>query len=207
MDRPRCPWCGDDPLYVTYHDREWGRPVRDDRVLLEFLILEGAQAGLSWLTVLRRREGYRKAFAGFDPAKVARFGAPDVRRLLADPGIIRHRGKIESAIGNARVFLEMQREFGSFARWLRGRAKGHPSTRLPRPKSLAQIPVTSALAKELSAELRRRGMRFVGPTILHAYLQAVGVVDEHLEGCWRARTGARGHSSGARGHRGPGARG
>lgn len=192
MARPRCAWCGDDPLYVAYHDREWGRPVRDDRVLFEFLILEGAQAGLSWLTVLRRREGYRKAFAGFDPAKVARFGAPDVRRLLADPGIIRHRGKIESAIGNARVFQGMQREFGSFSRWLRARAKDHPSTRLRRPKSLARIPVTSALARELSAELRRRGMRFVGPTILHAYLQAVGVVDEHVAGCWRARTGARG---------------
>lgn len=194
MARVRCPWCGDDPLYVAYHDKEWGRPARDDRVLFEFLILEGAQAGLSWLTVLRRREGYRKAFAGFDPAKVARFGARDVRRLLGDPGIIRHRGKIESAIGNARVFLAMQREFGSFARWLRGRAKDHPSTRLRRPKSLAQIPVTSDLAKELSAELRRRGMGFVGPTLLHAYLQAVGVVDEHVAGCWRARAGARGRS-------------
>lgn len=193
MARARCAWCGDDPLYVAYHDREWGRPVRDDQVLFEFLILEGAQAGLSWLTVLRRREGYRKAFAGFDPAKVARFGASDVRRLLADPGIIRHRGKVESAVGNARAFLEMQREFGSFSRWLWGRAKGHPSTRMRRPKSLVQIPVTSALAKELSAELRRRGMRFVGPTILHAYLQAMGVVDEHVEGCWRARKGARGH--------------
>ena len=199
----RCPWCGDDPLYVAYHDTEWGVPCHDERTLFEFLILEGAQAGLSWLTVLRRREGYRKAFAGFDPAKVARFGAADVRRLLADPGIIRHRGKIESAIGNARVFLAMQREFGSFARWLWGRAEGHPSTRVLRPKSVAQTPVTSALAQELSADLRRRGMRFVGPTILHAYLQAVGVVDEHVEGCWRAEASKSGEGPRAKGARKP----
>jgi len=186
-ERKRCPWCGSDPLYVEYHDREWGRPVRDDRVLFEFLVLEGAQAGLSWLTVLRRREGYRKAFAGFDPAKVARFDAVRVRRLVADPGIIRHRGKVESAIGNARIFLEMQREFGSFSKWLWSRAKDHPSTRLRRPRAMSDIPATSLLATELSRELRKRGMRFVGPTILHAYLQAVGVVDEHLAGCWRAR--------------------
>lgn len=183
----RCPWCGDDPLYVEYHDKEWGRPVRDDRVLFEFLVLEGAQAGLSWLTVLRRREGYRRAFAGFDAAKVARFGANKVDRLLTDPGIIRHRGKIESAVGNAKVFVAMQREFGSFSRWLWARAKDHPSTRLRRPRTMAEIPATSRLAAELSSELRERGMRFVGPTILHAYLQAVGVVDEHLAGCWRSR--------------------
>jgi len=163
--------------------------VRDDRVLFEFLILEGAQAGLSWLTVLRRREGYRKAFASFDPAKVARFDAAKARSLLADPGIIRHRGKVESAIGNARVFLEMQREFGSFAAWLWGRAKDHPSRRGRRPRTMSDIPATSALATELSRELRKRGMRFVGPTILHAYLQAVGVVDEHVVGCWRAKDG------------------
>ncbi len=185
--RKRCPWCGDDPLYVEYHDKEWGRPVRDDRVLFEFLILEGAQAGLSWLTVLRRREGYRKAFANFDPVKVARFDAVKIRKLLTDPGIIRHRGKVESAISNARVFLEMQREFGSFAAWLWGRAKDHPSTLRRRPRTMSDIPATSTLAVELSRELRKRGMRFVGPTILHAYLQAVGVVDEHVVGCWRSK--------------------
>lgn len=185
-NRMRCPWCGDDPLYIRYHDEEWGRPVRDDRVLFEFLTLEGAQAGLSWLTVLRKRAHYRKVFAGFDPAKVARFDAAKVRALLADPGIIRHRGKIESTVGNAKVFLAMQREFGSFSKWLWTQSKDHPSTRLRRPRTPGEIPATSILAEALSRELRRRGMRFVGPTILHAYLQAVGVVDEHLAGCWRA---------------------
>jgi DNA-3-methyladenine glycosylase I len=181
-------------LYVAYHDKEWGRPVRDDTRLFELLILEGAQAGLSWITVLRKRESYRRAFDGFDPAKVARFGEAKVRRLLADPGIVRHEGKIRSAIGNARAFLAMQREFGSFAAWLGMRARGHPSVRRPRPRTMSEIPAESALSRELSRELRGRGMRFVGPTIVHAFLQAAGVVDEHVEGCWRAgRRAARGH--------------
>jgi DNA-3-methyladenine glycosylase I len=181
-------------LYVAYHDKEWGRPVRDDTRLFELLILEGAQAGLSWITVLRKRESYRRAFDGFDPAKVARFGEAKVRRLLADPGIVRHEGKIRSAIGNARAFLAMQREFGSFAAWLKARSGNHPDTRRRRPRTMAEVPAETALSRELSRELRRRGMRFVGPTIIHAFLQAAGVVDEHVEGCWRAgRTAARGH--------------
>jgi len=189
MGRARCPWCGDDPLYVAYHDREWGRPVRDDRRLLELLVLEGAQAGLSWITVLRKREAYRRAFAGFDAAKVARFGEARIRRLLADPGIVRHEGKIRSAIGNARVVLELRREFGSFSAWLRLRSRGHPTLARPRPRTMRELPSESALSRELSRELRGRGMRFVGPTIVHAFLQAAGVVDEHVEGCWRARRG------------------
>lgn len=194
MGRRRCPWCGDDPLYVAYHDKEWGRPVRDDTRLFELLILEGAQAGLSWITVLRKRESYRRAFDGFDPAKVARFGEAKVRRLLADPGIVRHGGKIRSAIGNAKAFLAMQGEFGSFAAWLKARSGNHPDTRRRRPRTMAEVPAETALSRELSRELRRRGMRFVGPTIIHAFLQAAGVVDEHVEGCWRAgRTAARGH--------------
>ena len=185
-ERRRCPWCGDDPLYVAYHDREWGRPVRDDRRLFEQLTLEGAQAGLSWLIILRKREGYRRAFAGFDPAKVARFGPAKVRALLADPGIVRHRGKILSAIGNAKVVLALRSEHGSFAAWLRLRTRGHPDLARPRPRTMAELPGASDLAKALSRELRARGMRFVGPTILHAFLQATGVVDEHLASCWRA---------------------
>lgn len=187
VSRSRCPWCGDDPLYVKYHDEEWGRPVHDDHTLFEFITLEGAQAGLSWLIVLRKREHYQKVFAGFDPAKVARFDAKKIKTLLADQGIVRHRGKIESTVKNAQVFLKMQKEFGSFSAWLWGRAKGHASTLQKRPKTMAHIPTNSVLAEELSRELRKRGMRFVGPTILHSFLQAVGVLDEHLVSCWRAK--------------------
>ena len=185
--RKRCPWCGDDPLYVAYHDREWGRVVRDDTRLFEQLTLEGAQAGLSWLIVLRKREGYRRAFVNFDPAKVARFGPAKVRTLLADPGIVRHRGKILSAISNARIMLSMQKEFGSFYAWLKLRSKGHPDLARRRPRKMSDLPGASTLAHALSKELRKRGMRFVGPTIVHAFLQATGVVDEHLSSCWRAR--------------------
>jgi DNA-3-methyladenine glycosylase I len=187
VSRSRCPWCGDDPLYVKYHDEEWGRPVHDDHTLFEFITLEGAQAGLSWLIVLRKREHYQKVFASFDPAKVARFDAKKIKALLADPGIIRHRGKIESTIKNAQVFLKMQKEFCSFSSWLWARAKGHVSTLQKRPNTMAHIPTNSVLAEELSRELRKPGMRFVGPTILHSFLQAVGVLDEHLVSCWRAK--------------------
>lgn len=165
--------------------------MRDDRRLFEQLTLEGAQAGLSWLIVLRKREGYRRAFAGFDPAKVARFGPAKVRALLADPGIVRHRGKVLSAVGNARAFLAIRREFGSFAAWLALRTSGHPDLRRPRPRRMGDLAGASDLSRALSRELRARGMRFVGPTIVHAFLQAVGVVDEHLASCWRARPGAR----------------
>ena len=179
--KPRCFWCGDDPLYVAYHDREWGVPVRDDRLLFEQLILEGAQAGLSWITVLRKRERYREAFAGFDPRKVARFDARKVDALMKDPGLVRHRGKLESVAPNARVFLRMQAEHGSFAGWLWAHVDGRPvvsRSRRPQP--------SSPLAEKISKELKKRGMKFVGPTIIQAYLQAVGVFDHHLPGCWKA---------------------
>lgn len=179
--RRRCAWCGDDPLYVGYHDREWGVPVRDDRRLFEQLMLEGAQAGLAWITVLRKREHYRRAFAGFDPRKVARFDRRKVDALMRDAGLVRHRGKLESAAVNARAFLEMQAEHGSFAAWLWSHVDGRPVVRRSRkPRA------TSPLAEKVSGELRRRGMKFVGPTIIHAYLQAVGIIDEHTPGCWRA---------------------
>ncbi|MEO0039639.1 MAG: hypothetical protein RIS38_587 [Verrucomicrobiota bacterium] len=179
--KPRCFWCGDDPLYVAYHDKEWGVPVRDDRQLFEQLTLEGAQAGLAWITVLRKREHYRKAFAGFDVRKVARYGAAEVDTLMQNPGVIRHRGKLVSVALNAQAFLEMQAEFGSFSAWLWAHVDGRPvvrRSRSPRP--------TTPLAEKISKELRRRGMKFVGPTIIQAYLQAVGVFDEHLPGCWKA---------------------
>ncbi|MBM3825276.1 MAG: DNA-3-methyladenine glycosylase I [Verrucomicrobia bacterium] len=179
--KPRCFWCGEDPLYVAYHDREWGVPVRDDRLLFEQLILEGAQSGLSWITVLRKRGRYREAFAGFDPRKVARFDARKVDALMKDSGLVRHRGKLESVALNARAFLAMQAEHGSFAAWLWAHVDGRPVVnRSPKPQT------TSLLAEKISKELRRRGMKFVGPTIIHAYLQAVGVLNDHLPGCWKA---------------------
>jgi DNA-3-methyladenine glycosylase I len=179
--KPRCFWCGDDPLYVAYHDDEWGVPVRNDRQLFEQLILEGAQAGLSWITVLKKREHYRKAFANFDVRKVARFDDKKVDALMKNPGVIRHRGKLESVAINARAFLEMQQEFGSFSKWLWAHVDDKPLVR----RSRAHQP-TSPLAEKISKELKRRGMKFVGPTIIQATLQAVGVLDEHLPGCWKA---------------------
>ena len=179
--KPRCFWCGDDPLYVAYHDDEWGVPVRDDRQLFEQLILEGAQAGLSWITVLKKREHYRKAFANFDVRKVARYDDKKVDALMKNPGVIRHRGKLESVAINARAFLEMQQEFGSFSKWLWAHVDDKPLVR----RSRTHQP-TSPLAEKISKELKRRGMKFVGPTIIQATLQAVGVLDEHLPGCWKA---------------------
>ena len=179
--KPRCFWCGDDPLYVAYHDDEWGVPVRDDRQLFEQLILEGAQAGLSWITVLKKREHYRKAFANFDVRKVARFDDKKVDALMKNPGVIRHRGKLESVAINARAVLEMQQEFGSFSKWLWAHVDDKPLVR----RSRTHQP-TSPLAEKISKELKRRGMKFVGPTIIQATLQAVGVLDEHLPGCWKA---------------------
>lgn len=179
--RSRCFWCGDDPLYIAYHDDEWGVPVHDDRLHFEQLILEGAQAGLSWLTVLRKREHYRKAFAGFDPRKVARFDAKKVAALMRDAGLVRHRGKLSSAAGNARAFLAIQAEHGSYDAWLRAQAKPFL------PSKHGRHATTSPLAEHLSKELRRRGMKFVGPSIMHATLQAIGVYDDHLPGCWKRR--------------------
>jgi DNA-3-methyladenine glycosylase I len=188
LARRRCTWARD-PLDVQYHDREWGVPVRDDRRLFEFLILEGAQAGLSWSTILKKRENYRRAFAGFDPGRVARFGPRDVRRLLADEGIVRHRGKIEGALRNARAFLAVQTEHGSFARYLWRFVDGRPQQ--GRWRATGAVPAETAVSRALSADLRRRGFTFVGPTICYAFMQAVGLVNDHTVDCFRHRVVAR----------------
>lgn len=179
----RCWWAGTDPLYVTYHDEEWGRPVIDDTRLFEKICLEGFQSGLSWITVLRKRENFRKAFAGFDPATVARFTARDVTRLLDDAGIIRHRGKIESTINNARHALELQDEFGSLAHyvWTFEPAPQDRPTRITR-EALMQM-ATSPASVALSKDLRKRGWTFVGPTTVYAFMQAMGLVNDHLDTC------------------------
>lgn len=179
----RCGWCGEDPLYVAYHDTEWGVPVHDDRKLFEFVVLEGAQAGLSWLTILRRREGYRRAFADFDPERVARFDQSDVERLLQDSSIIRNRKKVESTVANARAFLRVQAEFGSFDRYIWGFVEGRPI--LNRFRSLGEIPARTELAETISRDLKRRGFGFVGPTIVYAHMQATGMVNDHLVDCFR----------------------
>ena len=183
--KTRCAWAGTDPLYVAYHDKEWGRPLRDDRVLFEFLILEGAQAGLAWITILRKREHYRKAFDGFDPRKVARYTPARVQRLMQDTGIVRNRLKIESAISNAKAFIKVQREFGTFAKYLWGFVDGKPIVN--RPASSRGVPPSTPLSDRISKDLKKRGFRFVGSTIVYAYLQAVGVVDDHVKDCFRAR--------------------
>lgn len=181
--RPRCAWCLADADYVAYHDREWGFPVHDDRRLFEKLCLEGFQAGLSWLTILRKREGFRAAFAGFDPKRVARFGPADVTRLLADPGIVRHRGKIEATIGNASRYAEVVAEHGSLDRYLWQFAP--PAAERPRRMTWAALKAmaTTPSAQALSKDLRRRGWRFVGPTTMYALMQAMGLVNDHVEGC------------------------
>ena len=170
---------------IAYHDREWGRPVRDDRTLFEFLVLEGAQAGLSWQTILNKRERYREDFANFDIAKVAAFRKSDVARLMRDPGIVRNRLKIEAAIDNAKAALAVQAEFGSLAAYFWRFVGNKPIVNAPR--TLADVPAMTPLAAEISKDLRARGFRFVGPTIVYAFMQAVGLVDDHLAGCFRAR--------------------
>jgi DNA-3-methyladenine glycosylase I len=179
----RCGWSLGSPEYIEYHDRDWGVPVHDDRLLFEMLTLEGAQAGLAWITILRKRASYRKAFAGFDPKKVARFGPEDVDRLLADPGIVRNRLKIESTLDNARAFLAVQKEKGSFAAYLWSFVDGQPVQ--SQRETLKDVPAQTPLAEQISKDLKRRGFRFVGPTIIYAYLQAVGVVNDHLISCFR----------------------
>ena len=181
----RCGWCGSDPLYVAYHDREWGVPVVDDRVLFEFLLLEGAQAGLSWSTILRKREGYRRAFAGFDPAKVARFDRRRIEKLLADPGIVRNRLKVESAVSNAAAFLAVQEAHGSFAAYIWDFVDRRPIQN--RWRALDELPARTPLAEAISKDLKRRGFRFVGPTIVYAHMQATGMVNDHLVACFRHR--------------------
>ncbi|CAB1368155.1 DNA-3-methyladenine glycosylase I [Denitratisoma oestradiolicum] len=179
----RCPWCGDDPLYRDYHDREWGVPQRDDRVLFEFLLLEGAQAGLSWITILKKRENYRRALDSFDPQAIARYGDQERQRLLADPGIVRNRLKIESAIRNAQAFLEVQENFGSFDAYLWRFVEGKPLTN--HWQRMEQVPVATPAAEALSRDLRQRGFKFVGPTICYSLMQAVGMVNDHLASCYR----------------------
>jgi DNA-3-methyladenine glycosylase I len=177
----RCGWSGDDPAYVAYHDEEWGVPVHDDRTLFEFLLLEGAQAGLAWITILRKREGYRKAFADFDPAKVARFTPARERKLLENPAIVRNRLKVRSAVKGARAFLEVQKEWGSFAEYLWSHVDGKPV--VSRFRGLEEVPAKTEFSDRISKDLKKRGFTFVGSTIVYAYLQAVGVVNDHLVGC------------------------
>jgi DNA-3-methyladenine glycosylase I len=183
MEPRRCSWAQAQPE-IDYHDTEWGVPVHDDRRLFEMLTLEGAQAGLSWRTILQKRAGYRAAFGGFEPAAVAAFAAARVDALVADPRIVRHRGKIEATVGNAHAFLAVQQQHGSFAAWLWGFVDGRPVVTRWRPGE--GPPARTALSDRVSAELRQRGFRFVGSTIVYAYLQAVGVVDDHQAGCFRA---------------------
>lgn len=179
----RCRWAGTDPLYIAYHDRQWGVPVHDDRLLFEMLVLEGAQAGLSWITILRKREHYVRAFRNFDPAKVARFTAADVTRLLADPGLVRNRLKIESAIANARAFQRVQREFGSFDRYIWELVGGAPTQNAF--ASPAEIPARTPQSDAVSRDLKRRGFSFVGSTICYAFMQACGMVNDHQVDCFR----------------------
>jgi DNA-3-methyladenine glycosylase I len=185
-EKPRCWWCGEDPLYCTYHDTEWGVPVHDDRKIFEMLILEGFQAGLSWITILRKRENFRKAFKDFDPRKVARFGKSDVVRLMRDAGIIRNSLKIKAAITNARCFLGVQEEFGSFDRYI-WRFTRHRTLRNPMGLTRKTMKATSPEADALSKDLKQRGFKFVGPTVCHAHMQATGMVDDHVQGCFKYR--------------------
>ena len=188
LDLPRCGWAGTDPLYVAYHDEEWGVPCHDDRELFERLVLEGFQAGLAWITILRKREGFRRAFEGFDPVRVAGYGPEEEARLLADPGIVRNRAKVAAASRNARAFLGVQAEFGSFDRYVWGFVGGAPLVRRPRAATLAEVPATTAESDALSKDLKRRGFTFVGSTICYAFMQSVGMVDDHVRGCWRAES-------------------
>lgn len=182
--KKRCPWPIDgDRLYVSYHDREWGKPVHDDRVLFEFLVLEAFQAGLSWRCILHKRENFRRAFAGFDPAKVSRFGPRQVKRLLADAGIVRNRAKVAAAIENARRFLEVQREFGTFDRYMWSWTGGRPVVN--RFKTLKDYPAKTPVAEAFAADLKKRGFKFLGPTVVYAHMQAVGMVNDHVVTCFR----------------------
>ena len=180
----RCPWATGE-LSIRYHDDEWGVPVHDDRTLFEFLILEGAQAGLSWNTILNKRDNYRKAFAGFDPRKVARYDRRKVEQLLRDPGIVRNRLKIASTIANAKAFLAVQKEFGSFDRYIWQFVEGKPRQNLP--KSLQQVPARSPDSDAISKDLKKRGFNFVGSTICYAFMQGVGMVNDHVVDCFRSR--------------------
>ncbi len=182
-EKTRCEWPTSDPLLLKYHDHEWGAPVTNDRKIFEFLVLESAQAGLSWITVLRKREGYRKAFAGFDPKKVAQFTKRDVARLLKNPDIIRNRLKIEAAINNAKIFLEVKEEFGSFSKYMWGFVNGKPLD--GKRKKLKDIPSVTKEAEIWAKDLKKRGFKFLGPTVCYAHMQAVGMVNDHTTDCFR----------------------
>ena len=185
----RCSWCGEDALYVAYHDQEWGVPLHNDQKLFEFLILEGAQAGLSWLTILKKRDAYRKAYYQFDVEKVARFNSRSIERLMNNPGIVRNRLKIEASIDNARAFLEVQNEFGSFDKYIWQYVDHQPKQN--RWRRLRDIPASTSESKQMSKDLQQRGFRFVGPTICYAFMQAVGIVNDHVVGCFRHKQVAK----------------
>ena len=182
----RCDWCGNDPIYIAYHDNEWGRPLHDDRALFELLILEGAQAGLSWRTILHKRPAYREAYEGFDPERMARYGDKDRARLRSDAGIVRNKLKIDASITNARAFLDLVNAEGPFSEWLWAFVEGQPI--INHPTTVSDVPATTSESDALSKELRRRGFKFVGSTICYAYMQSAGLVDDHLVGCHRKRT-------------------
>jgi DNA-3-methyladenine glycosylase I len=182
-EKERCPWCLKFVEYIRYHDEEWGVPVQDDKRHFEFLILEGAQAGLSWSTVLKKRDGYRKAFSDFDPVKVTRYTQSKIEKLLLDPGIIRNRLKVNSAVNNAKRFLEVQKEFGSFNKYIWAFVGGKPI--INKRKTLSEIPATTKESDALSKDLIKRGFKFVGSTVIYAHMQACGLVNDHLTSCWK----------------------
>lgn len=179
----RCPWCGTDALYVKYHDEEWGVPVHNDRKHFEFLVLESAQSGLSWLTILRKRENYLAAYDGFDPEKVAEYGEDKIQQLLGNPGIIRNRKKIEASINNAKRFLDIQREFGSFNSYIWGFVDSKPINKSY--ITIAEVPATSELSDRISKDLKSRGFKFLGSTTVYSHIQAVGLVNDHIDTCFR----------------------
>jgi DNA-3-methyladenine glycosylase I len=186
-DKVRCSWAGSDPLYIAYHDEEWGTPLRDDRALYELLVLEGFQAGLSWITILRKRENFRRAFDGFDPRKIAAYGPKRVEQLMADPGIVRNRAKIEGAIISAQKYLEIMEEPGGFRDYVWQFTDGRPIVN--RWRSMSEVPAETAEARAMSKALKARGFKFVGPTICYAFMQATGMVDDHILACFRRTEG------------------
>lgn len=177
----RCEWAGNDPLYIAYHDHEWGRPLHDDNKLFELLILEGMQTGLAWIIVLRKREAFREAFDFFDPQKVAEYTDEKIEALMENRGIIRHRGKITAAIGNAKAFLQIREEYGSFDRFIWGYVNNTPIVN--RANSLSELPTSTPLSEKISKDLKKRGFRFVGPTVIYSFLQAAGLIDDHMAWC------------------------
>lgn len=179
----RCSWCGDNPLYIKYHDEEWGVPVYDDRVHFEFLVLESAQAGLSWLTVLKKRENYRKAYEGFDPKAVANFDYEKIEKLMQNDGIIRNRKKIEASVNNARIFMEIQKEFGSFSTYIWSFVDGKPL--VSSYESIGELPAKAPQSESLAKDMKKRGFKFLGPVILYSHMQATGLVNDHIVSCFR----------------------